>query len=234
MRHIKDIHQLVSDVRQCLIKTMQERGMKELFLVRDIREFASDNDLDDDDPDLEDKYREYLSDNAPSVDFIGKHGRCISYTVTKVERVTGTAPHFLFYCVPDESDVPEETIDEYSFGRNSLFEVYECMERELGIDDEPETVWLVRRESNDDGEIHFCTEVCRDEKTACRIMKEWRDSILTEHPKFKDAKPYVDGEKDLSDDDCCYEIEQHGRGFYVNALYDDYYENIVIEPKEMR
>ena len=101
-------------------------------------------------------------------------------------------------------------------------------------DDEPEKVWIVKQESNDDGEMHFFTQPCKDEATAKSVLREWKEALLTKHPKYCDAKPYINGEKDPDDQMCCFEWEDHDAGFYIKILGDDYYENITIEEEEIR
>jgi len=97
----------------------------------------------------------------------------------------------------------------------------------------PEKVWVVTEQSNDDGEIHFLVQPCRDEATARRVMQEWKQALLSEHVKYTGAKPYVDGEKDPDDQECCYEWDESDHGFYIKVIDDDYYEDISIIEKQL-
>jgi hypothetical protein len=82
--------------------------------------------------------------------------------------------------------------------------------------------------------MHFFTQPCKDEATAKSVLREWKEALLTKHPKYCDAKPYIDGEKDPDDQVCCYEWEDHDSGFYIKILGDDYYETITIEEEKIR
>lgn len=129
-----------------------------------------------------------------------------------------------------------ETMRERNITKVDLVMTQEEFAKENGFDDveEPEKIWLVKQESNDDGEIHFFVKVCRDKPTAVSILQEWKDALLTKHPKYVDAKPYVDGEKDPDDQMCCYEWENEDEdSFYIKVLGDDYHELLTIEEKEI-
>ena len=96
-----------------------------------------------------------------------------------------------------------------------------------------EKIWLVTQESNDDGEMHFFVKACRDRATAVTLLQEWKNTLLTKHPKFADAKPYIDGEKDADDQVCCWEWDESEDGFYIGVLGGEYHELLTIEEKEI-
>lgn len=230
MKHIKDIYALVQQVRQRIIDTMIERGITKVEFIPTREAYDKEHENDEDYSDLD--WDELKSNTTPAVVCNSIKGENQQYDVLSIELVDveTKSARFKLECSGDYAD---DTFYDSELFYFSMLGVYQELEEYLGIDNEPETLWLVRRESNDDGEKHFYTKVCRDRETANRILKEWRDKILAEHPKFKDAKPYVDGEKDADDQDCCYEWEECSRGFMINMLYDDYYEDIVIEPQEI-
>ena len=60
-------------------------------------------------------------------------------------------------------------------------------------------------------------------------------TILTESPKYKDAQRWMDGDDTLDYDDCPYSWEnENDDAFYISCVYDDYYELIKIEEKEIQ
>lgn len=118
--------------------------------------------------------------------------------------------------------------------------VKKCRERiiktmqERGIKDEPESVYLVKQESNVDGELHFNVVPCKDMETAKRVLAEEVKTLLAESPKYKDAKRWIDGDDTLNYDDCPYSWENDKEdAFYISCTCDDYHELITIEEKEI-
>jgi hypothetical protein len=98
-----------------------------------------------------------------------------------------------------------------------------------------EKIWLVTQESNVDGEIMFNVVPCICLETAKLVLKEEVQTLLSESPKYKDAKLWMDGDDSLNYDDCPYTWENdNDDGFYISLVYDDYYELIKIEEKEIQ
>lgn len=86
-----------------------------------------------------------------------------------------------------------------------------------------EKIYLVIQESNVDGEIYINVVPCSSLEVAKKVMAEEKNTILNESPHYKDYK-------DCPDD---YEIEETETHIYIDCLYDDYYENIYIQEKEI-
>ena len=228
MRHIKEIYPLVKQVRQRVIETMQERGISEVQFIPSEDEWLEQN------PDkYDDDYYVRRDEVCPNVVYFDKYGCGYEYQVTKVLLIGKDPLGFpLFKLECEANELGYDTFldtDVYD-----MTWVYEMLEKHLGLDNEPEKIWIVKQESNDDGEMHFFTQPCKDESTAKIVLHEWKEALLTKHPKYCDAKPYIDGEKDPDDQVCCYEWEDHDAGFYIKVLDDEYYENITIEEEKIR
>ena len=86
-----------------------------------------------------------------------------------------------------------------------------------------EKIWLVKQESNVDGELFFNVVPCASLDVAKKVMLEEKKTILNE--SFR----YI-GYKDNPED---YEVEETELSFYIYVKYDDCYENIDIEEKEI-
>ena len=87
-------------------------------------------------------------------------------------------------------------------------------------------IWLVKQESNIDGEIYFNVVPCKDLKTAKQVFKDEIDTILNESHHFGG---YTEEERKEA-----FEIENDGdTHFLINDPCDDYYEDIHIVQKEI-
>lgn len=83
-------------------------------------------------------------------------------------------------------------------------------------------VYLVKQESNVDGEILFNVAPCSSLENAKKVMEIEIATLLADgHYKVSEAN---------SED---FSIEQAENSYYIRDLYDDYYEYITIEEKEI-
>jgi hypothetical protein len=76
--------------------------------------------------------------------------------------------------------------------------------------------YIVRQESNVDGEIIFDTVPCRNYETAKRVLQGKKEYVLKETKHF--------GGCDLDE----FDVEEGEDRFYINDPCDDYYEEIEI------
>lgn len=234
MAKIKNAYKEIGESRKRIVKAMQERGIKELAMYMSYGEWCKENDREPEEDEDDDKeYVDYKDYEAPYVIFFDKWSTGIDYRVDKVVLKEGDGgPRLEFDCYANEYG--SDTFGEDDVVFLTLYNVYEATETMLGIEAEPEKVWIVKQEGNDDGEMHFFSQPCKDEATAKSMLREWKEALLTKHPKYCDAKPYIDGEKDPDDQACCYEWENEDEdSFYIKVICDDYYENISIEEKEI-
>lgn len=87
-------------------------------------------------------------------------------------------------------------------------------------------IWLVTQESNVNGEILFNVTPCATEEVAKKVLEQLKMETLS-NGYFSDYEKLLgtDGEYEVYDDK---EDE-----FFIEAPYDDYYEFIQIEEKEI-
>ena len=86
-----------------------------------------------------------------------------------------------------------------------------------------EKIWLVTQESNVDGEITFNAVPCINKETAKKVMQEEIKTLLVAS-HFKDVFSWEDG----------FTFEKTDTSWYVEDEFDDYYEYINIEEKEIQ
>ena len=86
-----------------------------------------------------------------------------------------------------------------------------------------EKIWLVTQESNVDGEIIFNVVPCISKETAKKVMQEEIKTLLAAS-HFKDVFSWKDG----------FTFEETDTSWYVEDEFDDYYECINIEEKEIQ
>ena len=84
-------------------------------------------------------------------------------------------------------------------------------------------IWLVTQESNVDGQILFNVVPCASKKKAQAVMKEEINTLLSEG-HFKDVFSWEDG----------FTFEETKTSWYISDEFDDYYEHINIEEKEIQ
>ena len=93
-----------------------------------------------------------------------------------------------------------------------------------------ETIFLVIQESNVDGQILINITPCKDLKTARFIKDKEINTLLNESPKYKG----LDLDKvERNGDDGDFSLERDDDSFFLNCLYDDYYEKIDIIEKQI-
>ena len=92
-------------------------------------------------------------------------------------------------------------------------------------------VYNVIQTSNCDGEILVNVTPCADLHSAQAIMGEEIRALLSEG-KYS-GLDLNEIEQNNDDADCGYTLERNETSFYIDCLYDDYYERIDIEEKEL-
>lgn len=92
-------------------------------------------------------------------------------------------------------------------------------------------IYLVIRESKDDGPTTFNVVPCATKETAKKVMQEEINKILSEG-HFSTARKYMDGNGDM--EECSFMWENENEDcFYIEDLYDNYLEDIRIDEKEV-
>lgn len=227
MKHIRDIYPMVKQVRQRIIETMQQRGIVIVQFCQNEEDYEHDH--ADDDPYVE--WADYRYDHCPNVVYFDKYGCGYEYQVLQVELKGDDHPYLKLYCNSGE-------LGDDSFLDSDVYDmtwVYEMLEKELGLDEEPEKVWLVKQESNVDGQIIFNVTPCKDKESAAKVVADEVHTLLTESTPYLGALDYIEGRKEV-DDDCPFSWDGNidgQEGFYISTVCDDYYEQITIEEKEI-
>ena len=90
-------------------------------------------------------------------------------------------------------------------------------------DENPAKVWVMTQESCVDGEVHFNVVVCDSEETAKAQMQSEIDWLKNESIHFKGYDP----------NDESLEIEESEHRFFIMDECDDYYEEIIVDEKEI-
>ena len=88
-------------------------------------------------------------------------------------------------------------------------------------------VFLVKQESNCDGEILFNVTPCKDMETAKKVMEYEVKTLLTESVHYNGI------DIDNVDENGDFTVERDEERFFINDNCDDYYEEITIEEKEI-
>lgn len=192
----------IREMREQIVKTMQERGIKELPMFMSYEDWCKDTDTEPEENEDEDfDYMDYKDDVAPFAIFFDKHGCGYDYRVDKVTLKTyGTGyPVLEFDC--HENELGDDTFGEDDFVFLTLYNVYDTMLDLLEIKDEPSPIWvlfaeslydyeIVRRvinvfENEDDARKAFTEEV--KEARKCATTNEW--TIGNDNENFFEAYP---------------------------------------------
>ena len=88
-------------------------------------------------------------------------------------------------------------------------------------------VFLVKQESNCDGEILFNVTPCKDMETAKKAMDDEVKTLLTESAHYNGI------DIDNADKDGDFTVEHDEERFFIIDNCDVYYEEITIEEKEI-
>ena len=88
-------------------------------------------------------------------------------------------------------------------------------------------VFLVKQESNCDGEILFNVTPCKDMETAKKVMEDEVKTLLTESVHYNGI------DIDNVDENGDFTVERDEERFFIIDNCDDYYEEITIEKKEI-
>lgn len=172
MKTISNVYGIVRQSRERIIKTMQERGIKELETFLNYEEWCKEQGKEpEEDAEDDSNYLDYRDQAAPFVVHFDKYNTGHDYHVRKVTLVDGAEPAFKFeaYCY-EEGDA---TFYEDDVIWATRIFVWERLEELLEIKDEPEEVWVVFDESLDDYQLAGRRiQVFDDEKDARKAFRK--------------------------------------------------------------
>lgn len=150
------MYAVIREMREQIVETMQERGIKELAMCMSYQEWGMEQnykpeDYEEDETDDYD-YTDYLDQEAPYVIFFDKYCHGYDYRVDKVRLKTykDSDPVLMFDC--HESELGDDTFGENDLVFLTLYNVYDTLLDRLGIEDEPEKVYVFTAEQAWEGE----------------------------------------------------------------------------------
>ena len=152
MKTISNVYGIVRQSRERIIKTMQERGIKELETFLNYEEWCKEQGKEpEEDADDDSNYLDYRDQAAPFVVHFDKYNTGHDYHVRKVTLVDGAEPAFKFEAYCYESGDATFYEDDVVWATRMF--VWERLEELLEIKDEPEEVWVVFDESLDEYQL---------------------------------------------------------------------------------
>lgn len=162
--------------KERIIKTMQERGIKKVNLVMTQEEWAKENGFgpNDDLDTYECDYDDYRNEEAPCVIFFNKWGNGMDYAAYSVELVDGPVePRFKLECYNSEEG--DEWFYDSDLDSLSMISVYDVMEKELEMEDEPkQKVWVFYADQVSDCDVlEPVVELYSTEEAARKHMHEF-------------------------------------------------------------
>ena len=106
-----------------------------------------------------------------------------------------------------------------------------------------EKIWILQQESNFDGVITFNTILCKNKEAAIKYMQKEITELLTSSNPYKEAQEiYNQAQQKLKQtkqyetiriEDEKYEIRLTEDIIFLRKKYDEYYEYITIEEKDI-
>jgi hypothetical protein len=164
-------------MREQIVKTMQERGIKELAMYKSYKEWGKEQEYSEEDYEEDENhdcdYLDYKDQEAPYVVFFDKYGMGSDYRVDKVtlKERESSGPILEFECWANE--LGYDTFGENDVVFLTLYNVYTTMYDLLEIKDEPEKVWVLHRECVIDYELSSREiKIFRSEEEARKEFKE--------------------------------------------------------------
>ena len=178
MRHIKDIYPLVNEVRQRIIEKMRAENIVLVqFCPANEEEYLEEHQGEE----HVENYEDYRDNHCPYVIWFDKYNSGEDCCVFSVSFIDGEHPRFKMQC-EGECDYRELWDDDVAW--LTMLNVYECLERELGLDeqDEPQKVWVLTN--------HAATE-CEYLGTNNRVFAKKEDALKALAEWKKDEEVYV-------------------------------------------
>ena len=174
---------VIREMREQVVKTMQERGIKELPMFKSYQEWGKEqdykpDDYEEDESDDED-YLNYRDEEAPYAIFFGKYGTGYDYRVDKVTlKQNGIgAPVLEFDCYANE--IGSDTFSENDMVFLTLYNVYNTMLDLLGIEDEPKESFEITSVSREDLDAAGFDTSDVDDSTMERLASKMGDAYCS-------------------------------------------------------
>lgn len=193
----------IREMREQIVKTMQERGIKEIVTCMPYAEWCKENKREPEEDETDDNdYQDYINGDVPYVVFFDKYNHGIDYRVDKVTlKTNGLGLSVLeFGCVNDEWDY-NDTFGEDDLVFLTLYNVYNDMLDLLGIEDEPEKLMVLcsydDEEAEYDNHLIVSKEVFGSKDGKKRIRKYLEEAFEYKTMDDDDRKEFRECVKDL-------------------------------------
>ena len=177
-----NVYAVIREMREQVVKTMQERGITELAMCLSPEEWAKENDCkyEPDEDGYDEQYDGYKRDESPYAIFFDKYNHGIDYRVDKVTLKTeGLGAHVLeFDCVNDEWGY-DDTFGEDDLVFLTLYNVYDTLLDRLGIEDEPKESFKITSVSREDLEAAGFDASDVDDYTMERLADKMGDAYVS-------------------------------------------------------
>lgn len=164
------IYRLTQQSRKRIIETMRERNIAKLNLVMTPEEFCKENGFDfDNEEQWSSDYDSYVGQEAPTVVLLFDD-RLQDYVTKSVELQDGEHPRFKLDCYHYEDG--NDTFNESEVF--SMSQVYATMEEILGIDEEPDCVWVfTANQASDDETFDTITKLFFTKEEARKYLYDF-------------------------------------------------------------
>lgn len=139
-----NVYAVIREMREQVVKTMQERGITELVTCMSYAEWCKENKCEPEEDETDDDgYQDYKDCEAPYAIFFGKYGTGYDYRVDKVRLKTykDSGPVLMFDC--HENELGDDTFGEDDLVFMTLYNVYDTLLDRLGIEDEEEKLMVL-------------------------------------------------------------------------------------------
>lgn len=211
-----------NELKASAIRKMKAYG-KDLDVYNILRHRVLDSDdfrgkTDIDETEVNDALHEMMAECSRACIFTGNHGWIHEVTVMCV-RYSEQTEDLEVYLETDEGDVSDWfDIGYVTYEREAVYLTVHDF-----IGDEPvESVWLVKHESNVDGQHLYNVTPCKDMKTAQGVMMQEVRTLLN-------SGHYM-AVIDRKDD---FKVEQTDTSYFIQDTVDDYWEDLDIEEKKI-
>lgn len=171
---------VIREMGEQIVKTMQERGIKELPMYMSYEDWCKDTDTEPEENEDEDfDYMDYKDDVAPFAIFFDKHGCGYDYRVDKVTLKQNALdiPVLEFDCYANE--IGSDTFGENDLVFLTLYNVYDKMLDRLGIEDEPKESFEITSVSREDLEAAGFDASDVDDDTMERLADKMGDAYVS-------------------------------------------------------
>ena len=185
MRHIKDIYPMVNEVRQRIIEKMRgENIVLVQFCPATEEDYLQEHEGEKD----VQEYGDYRDEHCPYVIWFDKYNSGEDLCVMSVSFMDGEHPYFVLHC---EGEYDGKDVRDDDVAWLTMLNVYEKLEKNLELEDEPEKVYVFTAEQAWDGDTaDIIVKTFRTREAAREFMHKFihedGDESIEDYVKRKD------------------------------------------------